>query len=188
TILIPGTPVQHTRTIGAITTTHYQVERKKESATFEVAFFDLPAPFLPPTILDDMAKGARANALPLLKSTVSSHSSIFLGDLPGREDQFKLPTRGTFITRIYLAKVGNTHRVYMVMAGGQSIQPNKDDAARFFDSFKLTAPATPPTFAGAAGEGGPQPPVVNPPPANPQPNPPRTIPRPRPPQGPRRER
>ncbi len=190
TVLMPGAPVPQTMNILGLTMNQYQVERKKENAAFALAFFDVPPQALRPNILEDIANSSREGAQARMNgSTVSSQTSITLGNLPGREYQLKMPTRGTFITRIYLAKVGDTHRVYVVMAGGDNIQPNTGDAVRFFDSFKIDASALPPSFDGAAGQGGAQPPPgVNPPPPNLPSNSPRTPPRSRPPQGPRRGR
>ncbi len=195
TVLMPGTPTPQTLNILGISAKTYQVERKKEDAYFALTIFDISPPFLRPSLLEDVARSSRDGAKSRMDavepgSKVTSESAISLGNLPGREYQLTPPPtkRGTFITRLYLAKIGNTHRIFLVMAGGSIIQPNKGDAARFFDSFKIDDAATPPTFGGAAKEGGAKPPPDNKlPQANPQPNPPRPDPGPRPPRMPRRQ-
>ncbi len=186
TVLMPGTPTPQTLNILGISAKTYQVERKKEDAFFALTIFDISPPFLRPSLLEDVAKSSRDGAKSRMDavepgSSVTSESAISLGNLPGREYQITPPPtkRGTFITRLYLAKIGNTHRIFLVMAGGSIIQPNKGDAARFFDSFKIDDAATPPTFDGAAKEGGAKPP--------PQANPPRPNPGARPPRVPRRQ-
>src|SRR5262249_3363101 len=88
TILMPGTPVSHTSNILGITTTQYEVERKKEDAYFAVSIFDVPPQSLRPSLLDDVAKGSRDGAMAKVSgSKVSSETSISLGNLPGREYQ-----------------------------------------------------------------------------------------------------
>jgi len=190
TLLMPGTPVPQTLNILGITANTYQVERKKEDEFFAVTTFDIPPLFLRANILDDIANSSRDGAKARMDgmepgSKVTSETTISLGNLPGREYQIKPPPakRGMFITRLYLAKIGNTHRLFLVMAGGSYIQPNTGDAARFFDSFKIDASSAPPTFDAAAPQAGAQPPAFNPPPANPQPNP-----KGRQPRGPRRQK
>lgn len=184
TILLPGTPVEQSLNILGIMAKTYQVDRKKEDSFFAVTIFDVSPQFLRPSLLEDVANSSRDGAKSRMDgikpgSKVTSESAISLGNLPGREYQIKPPPsdRGTFITRLYLAKIGNTHRIFLVMAGGSNIEPNSGDAARFFDSFKLDPSASPPNFEAAAPQGGVNmPPAFNPPPANPQPNPPRPNP------------
>lgn len=183
TILMPGTPVPQTMNMLGIPLTQYQVERKKENAVFELAIFDLPPQLLRPNVLQDIVNGSRNAVVAQTNGTVKSETSITLGNMEGREYQIQ-KERGTLITRTYLTKIGNTHRVYIVVAGGDFIKPNNGDAARFFDSFQVTSPATPPNLGGNPVAQGPQPPVINPPTVNPPAvNPPRPNPgsqRPRP--------
>lgn len=192
TILMPGTPAQQSLNILGLTAKTYQVDRKKEDSFFVVTIFDVSPLFLRPSLLDDVANSSRDGAKAKMDGVkpggkVVSESAISLGNLPGREYQIKPPPpdRGTFISRLYLAKVGDTHRIFLLMAGGSSIQPNAGDAARFFDSFKLDASAMPPNLDAAAQPGGAKlPPGFNPPPTNPQPNAPRPNPGRRPPRMP----
>lgn len=191
TVLMPGTPVPQTLNILGITAKTYQLERNKGKAIFGICVFEIQPQFLRPSLLEDVATHSRAGALARMDpdSRVTSETTIALGNIPGREYQIKPPGRGTLIARIYLAKFGNGHRVFLVMAGGDYIRPNTGDAARFFDSFKLDSSATPPTLDGAAGGGAAQqPPAFNPPPGNPQPNPPGPNTGRRFPRGPRRLR
>jgi hypothetical protein len=178
TILMPGAPTEQTLNILGITAKTYQVERKKEDAYFAVTIFDISPFLLRPSLLADVAKSSRDGAKARMDaiepgSKVTSESDISLGNLPGREYQITPPPtkRGTFITRLYLAKIGNTHRIFLLMAGGSIIQPNTGDAARFFDSFKIDASATPPTFDVATKRDGAKPPG-NKPPQDPKSNPP----------------
>ncbi len=164
TVLMPGTPTQQTLNILGISAKTYVVERKKEDAYFELTVFDISPPFLPPSLLQDVANSTRDGTKAHMDtvesgSTVTSESALSLGNLPGREYQITPPPpkRGTFITRLYLAKIGNTHRIFLLQAGGSIIKPNKGDAARFFDSFKIDDSATPPTFEGDTKEGGAKP-------------------------------
>jgi hypothetical protein len=164
TVLMPGAPTQQPLDILGISATTYRVERKREDAYFAVTIFDISPPFLRPSLLEDVANSARDGVKARMDaiepgSKVTSESAISLGNLPGREYQITpAPTkRGTNITRLYLAKIGNTHRFFMLQAGGSIIKPNKGDAARFFDSFKIDDSATPPNFEGATKEGGAQP-------------------------------
>jgi len=164
TVLMPGTPTPQTLDILGISAKTYQVERKKEKTYFAVTMFDISPPFLRPSLLQDVANSCRDAAKAHMDavepgSTVTSESAISLGNLPGREYQITPPPtkRGTFITRLYLAKIDNTHRFFLLQAGGSIIKPNKDDAARFFDSFKIDASATPPTFEGDTKEAGAKP-------------------------------
>jgi hypothetical protein len=196
-VLMPGTPQSQPLTVLGLTVNKYLLARTREKAFFVVAFADLGPDPLQPNILEMMTNGERDHIMQTVKGTVTSETSITLGNLPGREFQISTRPRGTIIERIYLAKIGGTHRFYLVTAAGDNMMPNSSDAARLFDSFKITAPAVPPTFLNAAAQqDGPKPPVVNrppanpqpnppivvnPPPANPRPNPPRIIPRPRPP-------
>lgn len=190
TVLMPGVPTSQPLNILGIRVTQYQVERKKEKVVFVVGVYEIPGQLVRANLLDEMANGSRTGAMNSMGGgTVTSDSAITLGNVPGREFQIKPATNpGILIGRIYLAKIGNKHRAYLLMAGGDFMKPDSSDAARFFDSFKFTADATPPDLAGAAAGGGMQPPAFNPPPANPQPN----MPRPnfpgkqRPPRMPRR--
>lgn len=190
TVSMPGMPTTQPLNILGVQVTQYQVERKKEKVIFVIGIYDLPLQFVPPNLLDDMVNGMRTGAMISMDGggTVTSDSNITLGNIPGREFQIK-PTKnpGLLIGRAYLAKVGTRHRAYLLMAGGDNMKTNSSDAARFFDSFKLTATATAPDLNGAAAGGRMQPPAFNPPPANPQPNMPRpNFPGKRPPRMPRR--
>ncbi len=186
-VLMPGVPVPKTMSIGGFSVKHYHVAREKDNKAFEVSFFDIPAPALPPNIMDAMVKGARDNVVAASNGTVSSETSITLGNLPGREFQLKLPKGESYIARLYLVKVGNAHRVYQIGAGGSNIQLNTGDGARFFDSFKIEIAAEPPNLDAAAPGLGAQPaPGIKPPQANPPANQPRPNPGFRPPRGPRR--
>jgi hypothetical protein len=185
TILMPGKPFTQSLNLMGIVAKNYQVERKQENAVFSVLIFDLPPPFHQPNILEALANSARNGSMAQIEpgSEVTNETPISLGNIPGREYQIKTPTRGMFIERIYLAKIGNTHRVYVVRTGGYYIQPNTGDAARFFDSFQLDAGATPPSFDGGAEKGKEKPlPGIHPPQRNrqaqpPGPNPGRRTPR-----------
>src|SRR5579884_116253 len=179
TVLMPGTPTPQTLDILGISAKTYQVERKKEKTYFAVTMFDISPPFLRPSLLQDVANSCRDAAKAHMDavepgSTVTSESAISLGNLPGREYQITTPPtkRGTFITRLYLAKIDNTHRFFLLQAGGSIIQPNTGDAARFFDSFKIDNTATPPTFGDATKRDAAKPPQANPKPqAHSPPNP-----------------
>jgi len=178
TVLMPGTATEQTLNILGITAKTYQVERKKEDAYFAVTIFDISPLLLRPSLLEDVAKSSRDGAKSRMDaiepgSKVTSESAISLGNLPGREYQITPPPtkRGTFITRLYLAKIGNTHRIFLLMAGGSIIQPNTGDAARFFDSFKIDNTATPPTFGDATKRDAAKPPQANPKPNLPGANP-----------------
>lgn len=184
TVLMPGSPAPQTLDLLGMRVTQYQVDRKKEKAMFVVAVYEIPPQLVRRSLLDDMANGSRAGALNSMSGgTVTSDSPITLGDIPGREFQLKPAANpGALIARMYVAKVGNVHRAYLLMVGGDFIQPNTGDAAHFLDSFKITGGATSPDFAGAAAGGG-----LQPPPMNPKPNPPpRPNPGRRPPRGPGR--
>lgn len=183
-VLMPGTPVPQPMNVIGVTMRFYEVKRLKENAAFSLAICEVPPHVVRPSLLEDMTKGSRDGILAQISGAkVTSETSITLGNLPGREIQLQRPTRGSIIARWYLAKIGNTHRAYAVVAEGDYIQPNKGDAARFLDSFKIDASATPPTFDNAAPPFGPQqPPVVNPPPATPGAMPPQPNPGPMPPQ------
>jgi len=179
-VLMPGTPQSQPLTTLGFTVNKYLVTRTREKAFFAVAFANLGPDPLQPNILELLANGERDHILRTLNGQVTSQTSITLGNLPGREFQITTIPRGTLIERIYLANLGGTHRVYLVVAAGDYMTPNQGDATRFFDSFQITAPATPPTFLDAAAPLGVanQPPIVKVPPANPGPMPPIVIPRP----------
>jgi hypothetical protein len=193
-VLMPGTPQSQPMTTLGLTINKYLVTRVREKAFFVVAFANFGPDPLQPNALEIVMNAERDHLLRTLNGKVTSETPITLGNLPGREFQLATVPQGTVIERIYLAKVGDTHRVYLAVAAGDNITPNQGDATRFFDSFKIDGAAMPPTFLDAAApQNEPKPPpvvnppppsVVNPPPANPQPNPPRTIPRPRPPRRP----
>jgi hypothetical protein len=179
-VLMPGTPQSQPVTTLGITVNKYLVTRTGEKAFFAVAFMNLGPDPLQPNALELVANAERDHIMRTLNGSVTSQTSITLGNLPGREFQITTQPRGALIERIYLANLGGTHRVYLVVAAGDYLTPNQDDVTRFFDSFKITAPSTPPTFLDAAAPlGGPkQPIIVNAPPANPGPMPPIVIPRP----------
>jgi hypothetical protein len=179
-VLMPGAPQSQPVTTLGFTVNKYLVTRTREKAFFAVAFANLGPDPLQPNALELVANAERDHILRTLNGKVTSQVSITLGNLPGREVQITTIPRGTLIERVYLANLGGTHRVYLVVAAGDYMTPNQDDATRFFDSFKITAPVTPPTFLDAAAPlGGPkQPIIVNVPPANPGPMPPIVIPRP----------
>jgi hypothetical protein len=167
TILMPGTPVPQSQTINGILLNKHQVERKREKAGFAVAVFDLNFKVVKPDALEVLTKAERDHMEGRTNGKVTSESAISLGNLPGREFQVVPKDGGLIIERLYLARVGNAHRVYLLVAGGDYIKPNKGDAARFFDSFQLTVPTTPPEFGVGPIAQGPQPPVANPPRPNP---------------------
>ncbi len=182
TVLMPGAPLPQTLNLLGLKVTQYQLERKKEKEIFIVAVYDIPQHILRPNLLDDMANGSRAGALNSMGGgQVTSDTPITLGNIPGREYQIKPAANpGILIVRVYLAKVGNEHREFLLMVGGDFIQPNKGDAAHFLDSVKMNGSASAPELTGAAAGGG-----MQPPPMNPKPNPPQFNPGRRP-RGPRR--
>ena len=151
-VLMPGTPFAQSLNLNGIVAKNYQNERKRENVVFSLIIYDLPPIPIQPSILEQLATASRQHQLIQMEpgSTLASESSISLGNIPGRECQIKHPTQGMFVERMYLAKIGDTHRVYVVRAGGYHVKPNAGDAARFFDSFQLAAEAAPPTFEGGA--------------------------------------
>lgn len=190
TILMPGTPEAQTLSNAGIgiSGSQYVLERENGKEAFGLAIYEIAPHILRPSLMEDLAKGFRKGVMDAMGGgEETSKTSITLGNVPGLEFQCKMTARrGLLIGRVYLAKVGNRHRAYLFTTLSQSLRPNRDDAARFLDSFKITAPTTAPELSGAAAPGGPNPPaVVNPPQANPKPNPPPGIRRPR---SPRRQR
>lgn len=182
-VLMPGQPQPQTIHMLGIDVTQYTVLRKNGSEAFAVAFYDIPQNLLRPSLLEEMAKGSRDGAMNNMGGgKATNETPISLGNVPGREYQIKpVIGRGTLIGRIYLAKIGKIHRAYLLMVGGDSIQPNTGDAARFLESFQITGPAEAPDLGGAAAGGRLQPPAMNPQPNLPRPNMPGGRPR-----GPRR--
>lgn len=174
TILMPGTPIPQALNMGGINLTQYQVERNKGNVFFMMAVYDLPLNVLRPNLLQNVVNVTRDHVATQTNGKVTSETTIALGNMMGREFQMKIAGQGTLISRFYLGKIGNTHRIYTVSVGGDPIQPNKGDAVRFFDSFRVTAPVSAPTFEdGAAMPPNLQPPNFNLPPPNPfGPNPP----------------
>lgn len=187
--LMPGTPQFQPMTTLGITVNKYLVTRVGEKEFFVVAFMNLGPDPIQPNVLEVAANAEREHIMRTLNGTAKSETSIALGNIPGREFQLAIVPHGTLIERIYLAKIGNTHRLYLVVAAGDYLTPNSNDATRFFSSFKIDGAAMPPTFLDAAAPlGGAQPPpAVNPPQPNPRPNPPRPIPGRRIPRTPRRQ-
>lgn len=186
-VLMPGIPQPQPLTVLGITINKYLLTRTKEKAFFAVAYANLGPDPLQPNALDVMANAERDHLLRTLKCTVAGETATQLGALPGRELQIATQPRGTYIERMYLAKIGGIHRLYLVVVGGDNLTATHADVARFFDSFKIDGSAIPPTYLGAAMPVGlnPNPPaLVNPPPMPPQFQPP-IIPRPRLPRQPR---
>ncbi|HEY7155221.1 MAG TPA: hypothetical protein VH575_14765 [Gemmataceae bacterium] len=187
TILMPGRPVFGSRTTNGVTVNVYEIERDGGKMAFAVAVMDLATNALPPNALEMLTNPQREQMTRRMNGNVTSETAVTLGNIPGHEFHVTPSQhRGMLIERIYLAKIGGLHRCYALLAAGDYIAPNTGDAARFFDSFKIDASATPPTFGNAAAALGPQqPPFANQPPANPGAMPPQPNPRPIPPQGPR---
>ena len=179
-----GAEHQDTTTLG-ITTSKYVVSRVEEKAFFLVAFVTFGPDPVPPSALESVAKAERDHMLRTVNGKVGSETPITLGNLPGREFHISTVPQGTIIERFYLAKVNGKHRVYLVVAAGDTLTPNTGDAVRFFDSFKTDASALPPTFAAPGTAFKPfQLPRIVPPPSRLQPRPirgprlpPRGIPR-----------
>lgn len=186
TVLMPGQPNFQSMPTAGGTVNKYLIERTTDKTVFAVAFLNVGFDQVQPNALEILTKAERTEIARRMYGTVAGESAITLAQIPGREFQITTPDGGTFIERIYLAKIGDGHRVYIV-AGGYTSKNNKADVDRFFDSFKIDASAAPPTY-GAAEMGGPLLPDFGPPRINPQPNPPRGIPQPRLPFGPRRGR
>lgn len=209
TVLMPGTPTPQMNNVFDIQATQYVVERKNGHEAIGIGIFDLPPRVLRPSLLQDIANGYQKGVMDRLGGgQVESNKPITLGNLSGLEFQGKLTSRrGGLIGRIYLATVGARHRAYVLALISESLELNTSDAARLFDSFKITAPARPPDLRGIEAGGGapplpgnnppqmnppqmnpPQmnPPRMNPPRMNPPPNIPRPMPGPRMPRGPRR--
>lgn len=188
TVLMPGAPRFQPLTTNGVTVNKYLVERHGEQTVFVVAFANLGFDLFKPNAVELLAHAERDEIVRKMNGKAGSETAIALAGLPGREFQIAPPAGGIFIERIYLAKIGGAHRLYIV-AAGYNREINKGDVDRFFASFKIDASAQPPTFDDAARQGGAQPPpAVNPGQANPQPNPSRPPARPRPPRGPRRQR
>jgi hypothetical protein len=178
TVLMPGTPVAQSLPVPGLTITQYMVERKNINTAFAVAFCDVPPQNVRPSLLRDVANSSRDGILAKMSGgKVISEAEISLGNMPGREYQIQPTTRGTFIGRVYLAKIGGTHRLYLLIAGGDTIQPGTGYAVRFFDSFQVTAPTTAPNLGGGAVVRREQPPANNPPQPGPNQPPKPTIPR-----------
>ena len=163
-VLMPGTPQPQPMTTLGITINKFLLTRTREQEFFVVAFANYGPDPLQPGILDTVVNAERDNLLRTLNGKPSSETSITLGALPGREFQIAIQPHGTLIERMYLAKVGGIHRLYLMVAAGDNMTPNDADAKRFFASFKVDGSVLPPTFAGA-GPVGP----------NPQPNPPQGV-------------
>ena len=60
---------------------------------------------------------------------------ISLGDYPGREVEIATPNDTCYRVRVFLAR----NRYYQVVTQGPNEAVHSDEAARFFDSFKLTS-------------------------------------------------
>jgi hypothetical protein len=186
TVRMPGQPAfQPLMTAGGMVN-KYLIERGTDKTLFAVAFINLAVDKVPANILEVMTDAERAELTKRMMGTNAGDSAITLAQVPGREFQITAADGGTLVERIYLAKIGGAHRVYIVAAGYNS-KNNKADADKFLASFKIDVPAAPPTY-GAAAAGGPLQPGFGPPPMNPQPNLPKGNPQPRLPFGPPRRR
>jgi hypothetical protein len=177
-ILMPGRPAaSNPPMIGAPGTYRsYRVELGSGDAEFIVGCADIPREQLPTVPLDQRFVGARegmlSNSPPGCKLT--DEREISLDGYPGRQFVLRVPFQGQYVTRLYIVDT----RLYMLLAGGSWIKPDKGDAQKFFDSFALESvpkPAPPPAKSPADQQRG-NPPAVAQPPAPSLPRPPSTPP------------
>src|SRR5262249_19798877 len=117
---------------------------KASDSFFVVGYVDLPGD-PPPGLLTQALAAERNNLIARVGGTVTSERDVPFGPYPGRELQLK-PGKGTgtLIEVVFLAKHGNTTRLYVRGTGGPRISPGPGAASKFFDSSPLPAAPPPP--------------------------------------------
>lgn len=142
-VLMPGTPKPEPLPIdglGVVAAQKHMVERKWEDAVFVVSYLDMNQVVLANTTFETLYVAERDNMLKTTNGRLGKETEISLAGYRGKEFQASVKGGGTIIMRMYLVPGPGRDRIYILMAGGSRMKPGKGDAAKFFDSFKLTGP------------------------------------------------
>jgi hypothetical protein len=138
-IQMPGTPKMETATVpigqdkSPMTTYTAHVSAKMGYA---VMVLEMPVSFDPKSkMAQDLLNRMEKDSGKMLRSKIVAKQSFTLSGNPGRELTLSDP-EGFGKTRIFLVQ----NRLYMLIAGGESGQANKQNIDNFLRSFKLTNP------------------------------------------------
>jgi hypothetical protein len=141
--------------LNGLSVTKYEVKRPKEDKLFLVASVAVDARLVRRNDLDELANAERDNIARATKGKETREAPVSLGGVEGREYEVRGADASVGITRIFIRKVGGRYRAFQFTVAGKSIQPDKGDAARFLDSFRVNAPPLQRLPAGPSAHGPP---------------------------------
>ena len=99
----------------------------------------------------DLYKAERDYIVRSVHAKLAEERDLTLDDNPGKEFQVAYSRGGTLIGRIYLVQGKPNDRLYILLVAGSRVKAGQGDAAKFLDSFQLTADS--PREATEAGTG-----------------------------------
>jgi hypothetical protein len=162
TLLMPGTPVAKSTMVNGAAVDEYQVLRQGEKICFSLGFGTVQTNVLQANAVNMVMNAARDGVRNGLNGNQVREREFQFHSIPAREFEILAPDGSRAVVRLYLARFGNVHRIYMVSAGGFGVRANQADVVRFQDSFQLDNSATAPNVGGNPGAQPAQPPGGNP--------------------------
>jgi len=139
TVLFPGTPTEHKKSIstpgGPLEVLYYELELPGEDGKFLVGYSEVAASSIKAGTEDKRLDNARDGALSSTKGKLKREKSLLLDNTyPGRELVIEIEGKATVLLRLYAVK----NRLYQVVVAGSVERVTSQDAAKFLSSFKLT--------------------------------------------------
>jgi len=138
TLLFPGTPTEHKKTIttpgGPLEVLYFELDWPGDDGKFLVGYSEFAASSIKAGTEDKRLDNARDGALSSTKGKLKREKSLLLDKTyPGRELVIEIEGKATVLVRLYAVK----NRLYQVVVAGTVEQVTSQDAAKFLASFKL---------------------------------------------------
>ena len=138
TVLFPGTPTDHKKTItapgGPLEVLYYELELPGDDGRLLVGYSEFAASSIKAGTEDKRLDNARDGAVNSTKGKLKREKSLLLDNThPGRELVIEIEGKATVLVRLYAVK----NRLYQVVVAGNVERVTSQDAAKFLSSFKL---------------------------------------------------
>jgi hypothetical protein len=137
TILMPGAPTEHKKSIklatGIVEVVVYELPIPPGDGKFVVGYSEFPEATIKPGTEDKRLDNARDGVVASVKGTLLRQKILLLDSYPGRELHIKTDGKTTVVVR--LCAVNN--RLYQLLVVGNEELAASPEAAKFMTSFKL---------------------------------------------------
>ncbi|MBL8798925.1 MAG: hypothetical protein JNM56_33885 [Planctomycetia bacterium] len=140
----PGTPSDEEATRhgpGVVAARRFEVVRTDADALFLLVRTDREADATRNLTFAELYAPERAYLLGKAPGQVVRETDLTLNGHPGKELEVELQAGGRMFARTFLVRGQPHDRTYLLVAIGHELQAGAGDAARFFDSFQIDAPA-----------------------------------------------